>query len=105
MLPINYESWHQMPDSNRNQALKNIKERFALEVSDNYIKKALGKRWRDHKSTLKKEYFKTKITLEEKLRNVPPGILRQFEKMRLDFGIQRKERYCELPNSYNYFGL
>ncbi|MFQ6654561.1 hypothetical protein Gotur_025489 [Gossypium turneri] len=25
MLPINYESWHQMPDSNRNQALKNIK--------------------------------------------------------------------------------
>ncbi|MFQ6654560.1 hypothetical protein Gotur_025489 [Gossypium turneri] len=82
MLPINYESWHQMPDSNRNQALKNIKERFALEVSDNYIKKALGKRWRDHKSTLKKEYFKTKITLEEKLRNVPPGILRQFEKMR-----------------------
>ncbi|MFQ6659063.1 hypothetical protein Gotur_028090, partial [Gossypium turneri] len=76
MLPINYESWHQMPDSNKNQALDNIKERFALEVSDNYVKKALGKRWRDHKSTLKKEYFKTKTTLKEKLRNVPPRILR-----------------------------
>ncbi|MFQ6659794.1 hypothetical protein Gotur_028552 [Gossypium turneri] len=25
MLPINYESWHQMPDSNKNQALDNIK--------------------------------------------------------------------------------
>ncbi|KHG21731.1 hypothetical protein F383_28151 [Gossypium arboreum] len=44
MLPINYESWHQMPNSNKNQALDNIKERFALEVSDAYIKKALGKK-------------------------------------------------------------
>ncbi|MFQ6645739.1 hypothetical protein Gotur_020372 [Gossypium turneri] len=76
MLPINYKSWHQMSDSNKNQALENIKERFALEVSDNYVKKTLGKRWGDHKSTLKKEYFKTKITLEEKLQNVPPGMLR-----------------------------
>ncbi len=25
MLPINYELWHQMPDSNKNQALDNIK--------------------------------------------------------------------------------
>ncbi|MFQ6659931.1 hypothetical protein Gotur_028631 [Gossypium turneri] len=40
LLPINYESWHHMPDSNKNQALDNIKERFALEVSDNYVKKA-----------------------------------------------------------------
>ncbi|PPS04097.1 hypothetical protein GOBAR_AA16571 [Gossypium barbadense] len=42
LLPINYESWHNMPDSNKNQALSNIKDRFALEVSDAYIKKALG---------------------------------------------------------------
>ncbi|KAG8498931.1 hypothetical protein CXB51_005367 [Gossypium anomalum] len=42
MLPINYESWHHMPGSNKNQALDNIKERFALEVSDDYIKKELG---------------------------------------------------------------
>ncbi|PPS00094.1 hypothetical protein GOBAR_AA20575 [Gossypium barbadense] len=26
MLPINYESWHNMPDNNKNQALSNIKE-------------------------------------------------------------------------------
>ncbi|KAK8314786.1 hypothetical protein V6Z12_D01G195100 [Gossypium hirsutum] len=65
-----------MFDSNKNEALDNIKERFALEVSDNYVKKALGKKWRDHKSTLKKEYFKKNISLEEKLRNVLPGMLR-----------------------------
>ncbi|KAG8497049.1 hypothetical protein CXB51_008288 [Gossypium anomalum] len=76
MFPINYESWHNMPDSNKNQALSNIKERFALEVSDAYIKKALGKKWRDNKSILKKEYFKKPIILEEKLQNVPPGMLR-----------------------------
>ncbi|PPS05848.1 hypothetical protein GOBAR_AA14780 [Gossypium barbadense] len=76
MLPINYESWHNMPNSNKNQALSNIKDRFALEVSDAYIKKALGKKWRDNKSILKKEYFKKPISLEEKLQNVPPGMLR-----------------------------
>ncbi|PPS16716.1 hypothetical protein GOBAR_AA03870 [Gossypium barbadense] len=70
MLPINYKSWHHMPNSNKNQALDNIK------VSDDYIKKVLGKKWRDHKSTLKKEYFKKDIRVEEKLRNVPPGMLR-----------------------------
>ncbi|XP_040930650.1 uncharacterized protein [Gossypium hirsutum] len=64
------------PDSNKNQALDNIKERFALEVSDDYIKKALRKKWRDHKSSLKKLYFKKDISLEEKLRDVPPGMLR-----------------------------
>ncbi|PPR94071.1 hypothetical protein GOBAR_AA26603 [Gossypium barbadense] len=73
MLPINYESWHHMPDSNKNQALANIK---VTKFSDDYIKKALGKRWRDNKSTLKKQYFKKDISLEEKLRNVPPGMLR-----------------------------
>ncbi|KHG05220.1 thrS [Gossypium arboreum] len=66
LLPINYDSWHQMLDSNKNEALNNIKERFALEVSDNYVKKELGKKWRDHKSTLKKEYFKKNEKLKDK---------------------------------------
>ncbi|MFQ6669293.1 hypothetical protein Gotur_034605 [Gossypium turneri] len=76
LLSINYESWHHMSNNNKNQAVNNIKERFALEVSDNYMKKALAKKWRDHKSTLKKEYFKKNISLEEKLQNVPLGMLR-----------------------------
>ncbi|KAK5811839.1 hypothetical protein PVK06_027212 [Gossypium arboreum] len=92
MLPINYESWHHMPDSNKNQALANIKERFALEVSDDYIKKALGKRWRDNKSTLKKQYFKKDISLEEKLRNVPPGMLRTVSELELAAGKNKNSR-------------
>ncbi|KHG07837.1 Glutamate-1-semialdehyde 2,1-aminomutase 1 [Gossypium arboreum] len=76
LLPVNYESWHHMPNSNKNKAVDNIKEIFSLEVSYNYVKKALGKKWRDHKSTLKKEYFNKIISLEEKLRNVLPGMLR-----------------------------
>ncbi|MFQ6650107.1 hypothetical protein Gotur_023389 [Gossypium turneri] len=65
-----------MPDSNKNQALDNIKERFTLEVSDNYVKKVLRKKWIDHKSTLKREYFKKNISLEEKFRNVRLRMLR-----------------------------
>ncbi|MFQ6641296.1 hypothetical protein Gotur_014958 [Gossypium turneri] len=30
ILPINYESWHQMPDSNKNEALDNIKNNFIM---------------------------------------------------------------------------
>ncbi|PPS10554.1 hypothetical protein GOBAR_AA10090 [Gossypium barbadense] len=33
MLPINYESWHNMPDSNKNQALSNIKDRERVGTS------------------------------------------------------------------------
>ncbi|KHG30260.1 DNA-directed RNA polymerase subunit beta'' [Gossypium arboreum] len=75
MFPINYKSWHHMPNSNKNQALDNIK------VSDDYIKKVLGKKWRDHKSTLKKEYFKKDIRVEEKLQNVPSGMLRTLSEL------------------------
>ncbi|KAH1097056.1 hypothetical protein J1N35_013977 [Gossypium stocksii] len=92
MLPINYESWHNIPDSNKNQALDNIKERFALEVSDAYVKKALGKKWRDHKSNLKKEYFKKPITLKEKLQNVPPGMLRIVSELEQAAGKNKNSR-------------
>ncbi|XP_052489858.1 uncharacterized protein LOC128042532 [Gossypium raimondii] len=91
LLPINYESWHHMPDSNKNQALNNIRERFDLEVSDNYVKKVLGKKWRDHKSTLKKEYFKKNISLKEKLRNIPSGMLRYQWEDEVRFWNLRKE--------------
>ncbi|KAK5826218.1 hypothetical protein PVK06_021134 [Gossypium arboreum] len=82
ILPINYKSWHHIPDSNKNQALDNIKEKFALEVLDDYIKKTLGKKWRDHKSTLKKEYFKKNIRLKVKLQNVPLGMLSSRQKQK-----------------------
>ncbi|PPR99203.1 hypothetical protein GOBAR_AA21465 [Gossypium barbadense] len=106
MLPINYESWHHMPDSNKNQALDNIKERFTLEVSDDYIKKALGKKWRDNKSTLKKLYFKKDISLEEKLRNVPPRILRyQWEDAdheRVGTSSRQKQKFTHTAGSRSF---
>ncbi|PPR90003.1 hypothetical protein GOBAR_AA30686 [Gossypium barbadense] len=72
MLPINYESWHHMPDSNKNQ------ERFALKVSDDYIKKALD------------------ISLEEKLRNVSPGMLRYQWKDAVRFWNSKKGKVLRI---------
>ncbi|GMI88844.1 hypothetical protein HRI_002553700 [Hibiscus trionum] len=40
LLPISYESWREMPNGNKNQAVDHIKERFSLEVSDDYVKHA-----------------------------------------------------------------
>ncbi|KAK5812774.1 hypothetical protein PVK06_028213 [Gossypium arboreum] len=93
LLPINYESCHHMPDSNKNHTLDNIKViTFVLEVSNNYVKKALAKKWRDHKCTLKKEYFKKNISLEEKLRNVPLGMLRIVSELELQVGKNKNSR-------------
>ncbi|PPS09692.1 hypothetical protein GOBAR_AA10959 [Gossypium barbadense] len=96
MFPINYESWHHMPDSNKNQALDNIKERFALEVSDDYIKKALGKKWRDHKSSLKKLYFKKDISLEEKLRD---------DRERVGTSSRQKQKFTHTAGSRSFVSV
>ncbi|MFQ6666294.1 hypothetical protein Gotur_032697 [Gossypium turneri] len=88
LLLTNYESWHHMSDGNKNQALDNIK------VSDNYVKKALENKWRDHKSTLKKKYFKKNISLEEKLRNVSPEMLRTTSRQKKIHAHSWVEKFC-----------
>ncbi|KAH1057415.1 hypothetical protein J1N35_035480 [Gossypium stocksii] len=100
LLSINYKSWRHMPDSNKNQALDNIKEKFVLKVSDNYIKKALGKKWTNHKSVLKKDYFKKNISFEEKLRNVPRGMLRdQWEDVVRFWNSKKEEDHGRVENT------
>ncbi|MFQ6623031.1 hypothetical protein Gotur_001438 [Gossypium turneri] len=75
-------------------------ERFALEVSDNYVKKALGKKWRDYKSVLKKEYFKKNISLEEKLENVPLGMLRyQWEDAVRFWNSKKRKQKQKFPHT------
>ncbi|PPR91895.1 hypothetical protein GOBAR_AA28791 [Gossypium barbadense] len=106
MLPINYESWHHKSDSNKNQALDNIKERFALEVSDDYINKTLGKKWRDHKNTLKKQYFNKDISFEKKLKNVPPGMLRyqleDADRERVGTSSRQKQKFTHTAESRSF---
>ncbi|KAH1114323.1 hypothetical protein J1N35_007701 [Gossypium stocksii] len=90
-----------MPDSNKNQALDNIKVRFALEVSDNYVKKALGK----------KNGETIKVLLEEKLRNAPLGMLMyQWEDAELLSGQKEKVKdkraeYEAITSSDSFFIL
>ncbi|KAK8505588.1 hypothetical protein V6N12_038329 [Hibiscus sabdariffa] len=36
--PGKYDSWREMPNSNKNQAMDYVKEKFSLEVSDDYLK-------------------------------------------------------------------
>ncbi|KAL4320291.1 hypothetical protein GQ457_18G003310 [Hibiscus cannabinus] len=92
LLPINYDSWHEMSDSNKNQAVDYIKEKLSLEVSDDYLKMELEKKWRARKSYLKKKYFKNNLSLEENLRNVPPGILMyQWEDVVMFWSSHKKE--------------
>ncbi|KAH1130736.1 hypothetical protein J1N35_002114 [Gossypium stocksii] len=83
-----------------------VEERFIVEVSDDYIKKTLGKKWRDNKSTLKKQFFKKDISLEEKLRNVPLGMLRyQWEDMdreRVGTSSRQKQKFMHTVGSRSF---
>ncbi|KHG17115.1 Uridylate kinase [Gossypium arboreum] len=95
LLPINYESWHHMSDSNKNQALDNITDRFALEVSDNYVKKALGKKWRDHKSPLREIAKCPAGNAEEKLKDKRA----KYEAIALKYGrVDFKDLLLTQPN-------
>ncbi|KAL4311990.1 hypothetical protein GQ457_01G033240 [Hibiscus cannabinus] len=82
LLPINHESWRQMPNSNKNQDVDLVKK-FSLDVSDRYLKMALGKKWRDNKSYLKEKKFKNNLNHEEKLQNVPLECIHTNGKMQL----------------------
>ncbi|KAH1081801.1 hypothetical protein J1N35_021562 [Gossypium stocksii] len=55
----------------------------------------IGKKWRNHKSTLKKQYFKKDISLKEKLRNVLPGMLKYQWEDAIRFWNSKKEKDCE----------
>ncbi|KHG18761.1 ATP-dependent protease ATPase subunit HslU [Gossypium arboreum] len=81
-------------------------ERFVLEVSDNYVKKAVVKKCRDHKSTLKKEYFKKNISLEEKLRNVSLGMLgyqwEDADRERVGTTIRKKQKFMHTTGSKSF---
>ncbi|KAG8481376.1 hypothetical protein CXB51_026158 [Gossypium anomalum] len=90
--------------------VERVKERFALEVSDDYIKKALGKKWRDNKITLKQQYFKKDISLEEREKlqnaNVPPGMLRyQWEdadRKRVGTSSRQKQKFTHTAGSRSF---
>ncbi|KAK5811571.1 hypothetical protein PVK06_026917 [Gossypium arboreum] len=75
-------------------------ERFAFEVSDDYIKKALGKKWRDHKSNLKKLYFKKDISLEEKIEKCPTGNAEDCE--RVGTSNRKKQKFTYTVGSRSF---
>ncbi|KHG06631.1 Disheveled-associated activator of morphogenesis 2 [Gossypium arboreum] len=79
-----------------------VKERFSSEVSDDYIKKALGKKWRDHKSTLKKQYFKKDISLEEKLSKCPAGNAEDHERIGTSNRKKQKSTYMTGSRSFAF---
>ncbi|XP_038997321.1 uncharacterized protein LOC120122172 [Hibiscus syriacus] len=64
LLPINYESWREMPNSNKIQVVDCIKVIISLKEMER------------SQEFLKKNYFKNNLNLEEKLQNIPSGMLR-----------------------------
>ncbi|OMO96026.1 hypothetical protein COLO4_15543 [Corchorus olitorius] len=58
LLPINALSWRNILDADKERVVQRVKDKFFLtDVPDKYIRKSIGKKWRDHKSILKKRYF------------------------------------------------
>ncbi|KAL4369648.1 hypothetical protein GQ457_05G025670 [Hibiscus cannabinus] len=76
LLSINYDSWYEMLNSNKNQAMDYFKEKFSLKILDDYLKKPLGKKLRDHKNSWKKNISRIILALKRSCKMSPPVMLR-----------------------------
>ncbi|XP_039130932.1 uncharacterized protein LOC120267345 [Dioscorea cayenensis subsp. rotundata] len=64
-IGLQYESWHKVPKTLKDELLKFIELRFSLEISREYVLKSLGKKWRDYKHDLKTKHFRREQGLQD----------------------------------------
>ncbi|XVF60576.1 hypothetical protein PTKIN_Ptkin08bG0058900 [Pterospermum kingtungense] len=80
--PINYETWHHVPNGVKQGILDFIETRFYLEIPTSIVFKSLGEKWRDYKHDLKKRYFNRSDGIAVTLQKVPPRVIKwQYEKL------------------------
>ncbi|XP_039135710.1 uncharacterized protein LOC120273131 [Dioscorea cayenensis subsp. rotundata] len=89
-IGLQYESWHKVPKTLKDELLKFIELQFSLEISREYVLKSLGKKWRDYKHDLKTKHFRREQGLQANKDKHPSGTIRwQWEQL-IDFWYSRK---------------
>ncbi|KAL6584387.1 hypothetical protein OROMI_003676 [Orobanche minor] len=70
--PLNYETWHNMPISFKDDMLEKVKTTYIVPPGyDKLVKQALGRSWKAFKCRIKTAYFDKKLTMEQNLRRRP----------------------------------
>ncbi|XP_039122101.1 uncharacterized protein LOC120258726 [Dioscorea cayenensis subsp. rotundata] len=91
-IGLQYDSWHKVPKTLKDELLTFIELRFSLEISREYVLKSLGKKWRDYKHDLKTKHFRREQGLLANKDKHPSGTIRwQWEQL-IDFWIQKNLR-------------
>ncbi|XP_039116447.1 uncharacterized protein LOC120251858 [Dioscorea cayenensis subsp. rotundata] len=94
-IGLQYESWHKVPKTLKDELLNFIETRFVLEIPKDYVLKSLGKKWRDNKHDLKRKYFKREDGLQANKEKHPEGTVSwQWEEL-VDFWYSRKGEESE----------
>ncbi|XP_039134930.1 uncharacterized protein LOC120272230 [Dioscorea cayenensis subsp. rotundata] len=89
-IGLQYESWHKVPKTLKDELFKFIELRFSLQISREYVLKSLGKKWRDYKHDLKTKHFKREESLQaNKDKHSSATIRWQWEQL-VDFWYSKK---------------
>ncbi|KAF4393075.1 hypothetical protein F8388_012584 [Cannabis sativa] len=67
--PINYKSWHKVPDKYKDRMWKIIQEKFDIPpLAENWTMRSCGKELKNWKAFLKKTYYSETLSFEEQKR-------------------------------------
>ncbi|XP_058071421.1 uncharacterized protein LOC131220632 [Magnolia sinica] len=66
LAPIDHDSWHHVPLSNKNEIWNEVKIKWNIdEERRNWVMKSIRASWKEWKKRLKKEHYKRYLTNEE----------------------------------------
>ncbi|KAH7690431.1 hypothetical protein IHE45_02G046500 [Dioscorea alata] len=75
-IGLQYENWHKVPKTLKDDLFKFIELRFSLKISKEYVLKSLGKKWRHYKHDLKTKHFKREEGLQANKDKHPSATIR-----------------------------
>ncbi|KAH7657716.1 Exonuclease VII small subunit protein [Dioscorea alata] len=95
-IGLQYESWHEVPKTMKEELLNFIELRFVLDIPKDNVLKSFGKKWKDYKYDLKKQHFKIEDGLQANKEKHPEGTIRwQWEEL-VDFWYSKKGEESEV---------
>ncbi|XP_057805534.1 uncharacterized protein LOC131020622 isoform X2 [Salvia miltiorrhiza] len=95
--PLHYTDWRLMPNSYKEDMLREVKSRFTMRAgSDSFILQSINHKWRNWKCQLKSLNFDPSVSIEEQLLTVPERVnAHQYKKLLDHWNTDKAQEHSE----------